>query len=69
MKNLSILGGSQKNLSFRWVHEKPIYIGGLPEKGGLGQFSDLRRTWYERGGGAFEGADTPMHITGFSKKR
>ena len=34
--------GSQKNQSFRGVHEKWVYIGGLPEKGGLGQFADLR---------------------------
>ena len=45
MKNLSIFWSSQKNLSFRGVHGKPIYIGGLPEKGGLGQFVDLRWTW------------------------
>ena len=33
------------------------YIGGLPKKGGLGQFADLEgETWQERGGvGVFEG--------------
>ena len=36
--------------------------GGLPKKIGLGQFSDLRGTWQERGSGVFEGmVDTPMH--------
>ena len=39
MKNLSIFGVHRK-ISFRGVHKKPVYIGGLAEKGGLGQFAD-----------------------------
>ena len=37
------------------VHEKAIWSGGLPERGGLGQFGDLRGAWQERGGVVFEG--------------
>ena len=36
-----------------WVHEKPIWNGGLPKKGELGQFVDLMETWQERGGWCF----------------
>ena len=44
------------------VHKKPVERGGLPKKGGLGQFADLRGAWQERGGGVFErGIDAPMH--------
>ena len=63
MKNLC----SVKNLFFFWcwwvclcvcvgggVHEKSIYWGELPKRGGLGQFADLREAWQERGGGVFE---------------
>ena len=39
------MGGSQKT---------NIDGGGLPQKGGLGQFTDLRGAWQERGG-VFEG--------------
>ena len=39
MKNLSIFGLHRK-ISFRGVHKKPVYIGGVAEKGGLGQFAD-----------------------------
>ena len=36
MKNLNILGVHWKNLTFMGgVHEKPIYKGRLPKKGGL----------------------------------
>ena len=34
---------------------KNQYIGGLPKKGGLGQFVDLRGAWQERGDSVFEG--------------
>lgn len=35
---------------------------GLPKKGGIGQFADLRGLGKEEGGGIFEGeGDTPMH--------
>ena len=41
---------------FGGVNEKPIQRGGLPKKGGLGQFSDFRGgAWQERGG-VFEGS-------------
>ena len=45
------------------VHEKSIYWGELPKRGGLGQFADLREAWQERGGGVFErrGGWYPMH--------
>ena len=41
-EKLKYFWGSQKNQSFRGVPKKPVYIGGLREKGGLGQFADLR---------------------------
>ena len=42
-------GGSQKN----------NIKGGLPKKGGLGQFANLRGPWQERGGGVLEGGWYP----------
>ena len=42
MKNLNIMEVDWKIWFLRWVHEKPIYIGELPKKGGLGQFAGLR---------------------------
>ena len=40
---------------------KNQYIGGLPKKGGLGQFVDLRGGLGKKGGGVFEGGvDTLM---------
>ena len=36
------------------VHEKPIYRGELPKKGGLGQLANLRGAWQKRGDGIFE---------------
>ena len=37
------------------VHEKAIWSGGLPKRGGgLGQFGDLRGAWEERVDGVFE---------------
>ena len=44
-EKLQCFWGSWKNPSFRGGFlKKPIYIGGLPKKGGggLGQFADLR---------------------------
>ena len=38
------------------VHEKPNIEGGLPKKGGLGQFVDLRGACQKRGGGVLEGS-------------
>ena len=44
--------------------EKPIYRGELPEKGGLGQFADLRGACRRRGGSCFwGGVDTPVYAT------
>ena len=45
------------------VHEKPIYRGRLPKKGGLGQFSDLRGGLDKKErGGVFDGGLIPqMH--------
>ena len=48
--------------------EKPIYRGGLPKKGGLGQFVDLRGVWQERGEGVFKGVDTPMPTMWYHSK-
>ena len=36
--------------------------GGLPKKGGLGEFVDLRVAWQERGG-----VHTPMHTMSYPK--
>ena len=33
------------------VHEKSIQSDGLPKKGELGQFTDLRGAWQENGNG------------------
>ena len=66
-EKLLYLWSSRKNPSGGGgVHEKPIYWGGLPEEGRLGQFSDGggrgEGALQERGGGVFEGVvDTPMH--------
>ena len=39
------------------VHKKLIQRGGLPKKGELGQFTDLRGAWQENGnGGEVEGS-------------
>ena len=45
--------GSLKDLTLGGDLEKPIYMWGLPKKGRLGQFVDLRGAWQERGGGVF----------------
>ena len=52
-----------KNVNICGAHWKIWFLeGGLPKKGGLGQFADLGGAWQERGGGGFEGGvDTPMH--------
>ena len=44
MKNFNIFGGLLKNLTFKvGLHEKPIYRGVLPKKGGgHRQFAGLR---------------------------
>ena len=61
---------SLKNRTFRrGGFTKNQYRGrGLPKKGGLGQFADLRGgAWQERGDVAFERGemvDTPMHTMG-----
>ena len=61
----SIRGGVQK---------KTIYRGELPKKGGPGQFSDLTRAWWKRGGAVFGGegvggGDTPMHTMNTIQRR
>ena len=64
------LRGSLKNSIFRRGNSRKTNIqGGLPEKGGLGQFTDLRGALQERGGGLFlRGVDTPMQaMTTFLK--
>ena len=40
---------------------------GLPKKGGVGQFVDLRGAWQERKGGVLEGVDIPMHTMSYPK--
>ena len=68
MKNVSILGVHWKiQLLEGGAHEKSIKRGGLPKKGGLGQFADLRAAWQERGGGVLEGVDTPMRTMSYPK--
>ena len=47
-KTLIFWGFTEKS-NFGGVHEKPNIEGGLPKKGGLGQFVDLRGAWQERG--------------------
>ena len=66
IKNFNIIAVHWK-IQFLWggegVHKKPIYRGDLPEKGGLGQFADLRgESCWKIGGGVFEErVDIPMH--------
>ena len=44
------------------VCTKNQYRGGrIVQKGGLGQFADLRGAWQESGGGGGGRVDTPMH--------
>ena len=45
------------------AYGKPIYREGLPKKGRLGQFANLRRGLARKRGWCFwgEGIDTPMH--------
>ena len=57
MKNFNILG-SLKNPTFRGGgggSRKTNIEGGIAEKGGLGQFTNLRGAWQERGGCVLEG--------------
>ena len=49
MKNFNIFEIQEKIRFLGGIHEKPMYRGGLPKRGELGQFADLR------GGGDFEG--------------
>ena len=44
-------------------HKKPNIQGGITQKGGLGQFADLREGLVKKGGLVFEGlgVDTPMY--------
>ena len=54
MKNFNILGVHRKiGVLGGGGHEKPRYKGGLPKKGGLGQFAELRGAWQESGGGGW----------------
>ena len=57
-EKLQCFWGSWKNPSFRGGFlKKPIYIGGLPKKGG-GVWTvcrSKRGAWQERGGGVFDG--------------
>ena len=65
LKNFNFLGGSLKNPTFRGGSQKTNIEGGLPKKGGFGQFVDLRE-----GGGLgkkegivfLRGVDTSMHL-------
>ena len=53
-----------KNSIFRMRRgpQKKQDMVGLPKRGGLRQFQDLRGSWRKRGGGVFEGiVDTLMH--------
>ena len=45
------------------VHEKPIYRGELPKKGGLNSLQIQGRggAWLKRGECFWGGGDTPMH--------
>ena len=43
IKNADIWAFTEKSTFREGVHKKPIPRGELPKKGGLGQFSDLRR--------------------------
>ena len=42
-KNRNVLGASLKNPTFKGGSQKTNIEGGLPKKGGLGQFANLRR--------------------------
>ena len=56
--------GLLKNLIFR-VGSQKKYIGGLPKKGGLGQFEDLRGGLAKKKSVVFlRGVDTQMHVMG-----
>ena len=44
-----------RNYDIFGVHWKNNIEGGLPKKGRLWQFADLRGDWQERGSGVFEG--------------
>ena len=64
MKDKNIFGVHGKVSVLRRVHEKPIYRGGFPNQGGLGQFSDLKGggdLTKKRGAVFLRGGDTPMH--------
>ena len=56
MKNVNIVGVYRKIRLLRGgVHEKPVYRGEMPIRGGgLGQFADLRGAWRKRGGCVFK---------------
>ena len=55
MKNFNILGVHWKIwLLGGWVTKNQYRGGGLPKKGGLEQFADLRGAWQERRGVVFE---------------
>ena len=41
-EKLKYFGDSPKNPTFKGGSRKPIYRGGLPKNGGLGQFANLR---------------------------
>ena len=64
MKNVNVTGVHWKIRFLEGFHEKPIYRGELPQKGGRGAWTVCR---FKRGldkkegGGVFEGDDTPMH--------
>ena len=54
------------------MSQKTNIEGGLPKKGGFGQFADLRGGLgkKERGGGVFEeGVDTLMHTMSLSSSK
>ena len=55
MKNFNILGVHWKIWLLGGSSQKTNIKGRLPEKEGLGQPTDLRGAWLERGGGVFEG--------------
>ena len=56
MEKFNIMGGSLKNSIFKGVGGflKNQYIGGnCPNRGGRGQFPNLRGAWQKRGGGGY----------------
>ena len=65
MKSVNILGVHGKIRVLEGVFTKNQYMGsvGLPKKGGLGKFANLREGLGKKeGSGVFEGGgDTPMH--------